>query len=359
MKIGIVTVHDSNNYGSFLQAYALQRVFQDMGHEVYFAVTRRKEFVKGTYIPAISVKKLIGHPIQTLKNRQSGILKWKAFLEDQKVFSEISGEELDQMDLVVLGSDEIWNVQVRSFQNPIFYGRGQRKAVAYGVSVGRAAYEDITKYPELVQDIRQIRSIMVRDSRTQRIVEKICGFMPETVCDPTFLVPRTIFKSTEKRSGNISGSYLLIYSYTISRELRDKIQEFARANGLKTVSACFYYRWADYNIMCGPLEFCRIIEEADYVITTTFHGTIFSVLNEKQFVSLPASIKTNDLLVRLGMEERLIESSTDLSTIQELLQKRMIDYGKVNCRISEMREKSLALLKKSMESTVNEYGKTL
>ena len=111
--------------------------------------------------------------------------------------------------------------------------------------------------------------------------------------------------------------------------------------------------------MCGPLEFCRIIEEADYVITTTFHGTIFSVLNEKQFVSLPASIKTNDLLVRLGMEERLIENSTDLSTIQELLQKRMIDYGKVNCRISEMRENSLALLKKSMESTVNEYGKTL
>ncbi|WP_072525300.1 polysaccharide pyruvyl transferase family protein [Clostridium sp. Marseille-P3244] len=359
MKIGIVTVHDSNNYGSFLQAYALQRVFQDMGHEVYFAVTRRKEFVKGTYIPAISLKKLIRHPVQTLKNRQSGILKWKAFLEDQKVFREISGEELDQMDCVVLGSDEIWNVQVRSFQNPIFYGRGQTKAVAYGVSVGRATYEDITKYPELVQDIRQIRSIMVRDTRTQSIIEKICSFIPETVCDPTFLVPRTIFKSTEKRSRYISESYLLIYSYSISRELQDKIQEFARANGLKTVSACFYYSWADYNIMCGPLEFCRIIEEADYVITTTFHGTIFSVLNEKQFVSLPASIKTNDLLVRLGMEERLIENSTDLSTIQELLQKRMIDYGKVNCRISEMRENSLALLKKSMESTVNEYGKTL
>lgn len=359
MKIGIITVHDSNNYGSFLQAYALQAVCRDMGHEVYFVRTRAKEFVKSTFIPEISLRELFRHPKSTLKNYRNGLLKWKAFLSDQKIFREISSEELDQMDRILLGSDEIWNVKVRSFQNPVFYGKGRTNVIAYAVSVGKADYDDLQSYPEFIRDIRKIPRIMVRDTRTQSVVEKICGFRPDIVCDPAFLIDGTLFRQKEIRKRRILDKYLLVYSYYISSRFQEKIQEFARSNHLKVVSVCFYYAWADYNIMCGPMEFCSVIENAEYVITTTFHGTIFSILNEKQFVTLPASIKTNDLLVRLNLKERIIDNDTDKEEIRELLQERAIDYERINKEILNMRHKSLALLIDSIESTVNCHGKTL
>lgn len=359
MKIGIVTVHDSNNYGSFLQAYALQEVCRDMGHEVYFVQTRGKTFVKSTFIPEISFGKLFRHPKSTLKNYWNGILKWKAFLSDQKIFREIHSEELDQMDMILLGSDEIWNVRVRSFQNPVFYGQGRTNVIAYAVSAGKADYEDMQSYPEFTRDIRKIRKIMVRDKRTQSVVEKICGYSPDIVCDPTFLTDSTLFRQKEKRKSRIPDRYLLVYSYYVSSRFQEKIREFARMNHLKIVSACFYCGWADYNIMCGPMEFCRMIEDAEYVITTTFHGTIFSVLNEKRFVTLPASVKTNDLLIRLNLKERIIDNDTDVEEIQKLLLQETIDYEKVKQEISQMREKSLAMLKDCINSVVNENGKKM
>ena len=79
MKIGIVTVHDSNNYGSFLQAYALQCVLQQMGHEVYFAVTRDKKFVKKIFVPALLQKKLFRHPFSLLRSRKNGRIKRKKY----------------------------------------------------------------------------------------------------------------------------------------------------------------------------------------------------------------------------------------------------------------------------------------
>lgn len=353
MKIGIVTVHDSNNYGSFLQAYALQCVLQQMGHEVYFAVTRDKKFVKKIFVPALLQKKLFRHPFSLLRSRKNGRIKRKAFLNDQKYFEEIEKEDLSKMDLVILGSDEIWNVQVKSFRNKIFYGSDLTNVLAYGVSVGRAGREDFVKYPEIISCIRNIHCVLARDNRTKEIVKEITGVSPDIVCDPTFLVDRSVFSRKDtvpvKKAAE---EYVLIYSYGIGEELEKKIKDFAEENRLKIVSACFYYKWADYNIMCGPMDFCSIIKGADCVITTTFHGTIFSVLNQKQFISIPASIKTNDLLEQIGLAERIVGEKAGVDVIQGLLKQDIIDYIEVNKRISDMRSKSLQLLTKGIDLTV-------
>ena len=228
MRIGIVTVHDSNNYGSFLQAYALQVVLQGMGHEVYFAKTRDKKFVKRIFVPALFQRELFKHPFTLFRARKNGRIKRKAFLHDQKIFKEIESVELKEMDLVILGSDEIWNVKVRSFQKRIFYGENLPDVIAYGVSTGRAELVDFQTYPNIIQDIKRIKTILVRDLRTKDIVEKIVDSIPDIVCDPTFLVDSTVLKKQTKVSLLIQKKYVLIYSYGISENLQKKIKKFEK-----------------------------------------------------------------------------------------------------------------------------------
>lgn len=352
MKVGIVTVHDSNNYGSFLQAYALKIVLEGYGHEVYFSRTRDKKLLKSIFVPKILQKKLLKHPIQVISDRKIGKEKRKAFLKDQEVFNEIDAEELKKMDVVILGSDEIWNTQVPTFRTGIFYGAGLENLIAYAVSVGRAEKKDIFLNEEIVRNIRRIPDIMVRDLRTKKIVEDITGEISEIVCDPTFLVDTSVFKSESKNRDVCASAYLLIYSYSIDEKLKLKIQKFAKDNNLKIVSACFKYQWADYNVMCGPLEFCEIIAKASYVITTTFHGTIFSVLNEKQFISFPASIKTVDLLIRLGLQDRIMNCEISDQEMSNCLKQNRINYDKVNKVIADFRNASLRLL----ENSIQKYG---
>lgn len=352
MKIGIVTVHDSNNYGSFLQAYALQRILNDYGHDVYFARTRDKKLLKSIFIPKILKKQLLKHPIRVVREHFIGIKKQKAFLEDQKIFKEIDVEDLPNMDLVILGSDEIWNTKVSSFQREHFYGKGLDNVMTYAVSVGNATLEDVWHYENIVNCIKKISCILVRDFQTQKIIEMITGNKPSIVCDPTFLVKPVVFHKSKKTCYMSKEKYLLIYSYGIGKELKNIIRKFAHENNFKIVSACFYYSWADENVMCGPLDFCDLMERASFVITTTFHGTIFSVLNQKQFVSFPASIKTTDLLNRLGISDRLMNKENSYEQISEAL-KKDIDYDEVNSKISEFREKSLPLLLNNLKN----YGR--
>lgn len=354
MKIGIATVHDSNNYGSFLQAYALQEVLEKMGHEVYFAKTRDKKFIEAIFVPKLLQKKTVRHPIQMIRDRRNGKRKRDAFFSDQKLFQEIENEKLKDMDIVILGSDEIWNVRVPPFRKGVFYGEGLENVIAYGVSVGKAEKREVLAFPEIISNIRKLPYIFARDVRTQEIVKEIQGIEPRLVCDPTFLVDKTLFREKNKAESRIKEDYVLIYSYGISEDLKHKIKRFAEKNNLKIVSACFYYNWADYNVMCGPLEFCDIIEHASYVITTTFHGTIFSILNEKQFVTFPASIKTNDLLERLGLKQRIMENSSDEEKVWHCLQEERINYAEVNEKIANMREEALGYLEESLESMVKE-----
>ena len=358
MKIGIVTVHDSNNYGSFLQAYALQCVLQQMGHEVYFAVTRDKKFVKKIFVPALLQKKLFRHPFSLLRSRKNGRIKRKAFLNDQKCFEEIEKEDLSKMDLVILGSDEIWNVCTPVFRNPMFYGEGAWTAptAAFAVSAGRAGYEDFRQYPDIIERIKRIPEIFVRDQNTMDIVEKITGECPKLVCDPTFLVPVESMKERYEDQYLREHRYLAVYLYpgSISKENVRQIRKFARKEKLTLVSVGFCNSWCDYNVNCRPLEFPSVLEGAEAVITGTFHGTIFSVLNHKQFVSISLTPKVKDLLRQLGIEERCADKA-DLSEgmLENKLTKELIDYGRIEETIRDMRRSSLLHLK----GVITEYDK--
>lgn len=358
MKIGIVTVPDSANFGSFLQAYALKLVLEEWGHTVVFFRTREQDYLEKLYVDWKPKKRNIKHPVQFVMKNLNGRKKRRKFLEDQELLEIREIQEDEKLDLILLGSDEIWNVCTPVFRKPVFYGEGTWKAptAAFAVSAGRAKYEAFLRYPDIIERIKRIPEIFVRDQSTMDIVEKITGECPKLVCDPTFLVPVERMKERYEDQYLTGHRYLAVYLYpgSISKENVRQIIKFARKEKFSLVSVGFYNSWCDYNVNCRPLEFPSVIEGAEAVITGTFHGTIFSVLNHKQFVSISLTPKVKDLLSRLGLEERCAEK-TGLSAdmLERKLTKELIDYGRIEDGIRDMRHSSLLHLK----GVITEYDK--
>lgn len=348
MRIAVVTVHDSANCGSFLQAYALKNILENDGHSVYFVRTRNAEYVRSLYYSFKLSGEWIKHPISCLRRYMYGKRKYRLYCNEGRCF-ETRDTFSEDTDVTVLGSDEIWNVKTPVFNNPIFYGEGAKNTVAYAVSSGLAKPSDFEGKDRLKELIKAIDLPLVRDEGTAQCVNAITQKTPEIVCDPTLAADREIFLNPCSDKYLKRHKYVLIYAYEPPKAARKIFKEYARKNGLKLVSAGFGYDWCDYNVMCSPLELSSVMKNAECVITTTFHGTVFSVLNRKKFVCIPLSGKTTDILSRLGLEQRQL-AFKDL-TINALADKitEDIDYKSVDKKIDDMKEKSLALLRELIE----------
>ena len=119
MKIGIVTVEKSANVGSFLQAYALQKVLEAWGHEVYFVSAGQESFFKREYCWFIPKRGNLKYPVKFIKRNLDGLKKYKLFAQDHKKLK--TWDKKEKLDLFILGSDEIWNVQRKIIMVPFLW----------------------------------------------------------------------------------------------------------------------------------------------------------------------------------------------------------------------------------------------
>lgn len=353
MKIGIVTVQDLNNFGTFLQAYGLKHTLESMGHEVYFIRSCTKKYARGMFYRIRPYGKEYRHLPSFISKNFKGWKKHKIFLRDQKCFRVLDHYEGEKLDLVILGSDEIWNTTNPLFRTPIFYGVGMKPVMAYAPSIGNATLEDMKCIPEEV--FRRIDPILARDVRTVEFLKTLQIDAP-LVCDPTILADTSIFRRSYRHRLMKKAPYLLLYSYghEIGEQMRSYILAFAKERGLQVLSAGFHIDWCDGSINCSPLDFCAVLESATYVFTATFHGTIFSILNHKQFISLPYSPKTTNVLQSVGLLGRLIdEEHFDQSTLETMMD-APIDYDEVDARIAVQRNESRELLKLGIAKAVSQ-----
>lgn len=345
MKIGIVTVQDSNNFGSFLQAYAMQTVLEKMGHEVVFIRSRPKKYIKRIFYRVRPDKRELLHLLRFIVTNWRGWRKYRRFQMEQKCFHVIENYKAEALDLVILGSDEIWNVQTAAFRQPIFYGEGMESVMAYAVSIGNAELKDMQCIPEAW--FRGIEPILVRDMHTEEFL-KTLKIKSSVVCDPTLLVNKNVFWRSYKSPLLNEQPFLLVYSYGLDQAYIKTICSFAQKRKMKVLSACFPFDWCDGVFDCTALDFCEVMEQASFVFTSTYHGTIFSILNHKQFVSLPQSRKTKDLLGILGISDRLVKEGMTESVLKVKLE-TPIEYSEVDKKIEKMREYSLKLLQEGID----------
>lgn len=317
MKIGIVTIFEGvTNLGSYLQAYALQMALQDMGHEVCF-VEKEPTF----WAIRRCICKL--NPKRELLLRFQKCVK---YLRGKKLLRTIPQERIaqEQFDCLIYGSDEIWNMDNPYFRDPLFWGtnHGGIPRIAYAASVG--AMEETTLYnnQNIAEGIFEFKEILVRDDRTKDMIGRFTQRMLPIVCDPTFLVPVQFLQRPAKVPKR---KYLLVYTYGVDKTIEDLIVRFARERGLIIISPCFWHAWCDKVIECEPLQFGTLIENAECVFTSTFHGAVFAMLNHKKCAILPMRSKVRDVVERMGAQKHLISAETTYEVFSEVMDQDFLD----------------------------------
>lgn len=339
MNISIITVyHPFTNLGSYLQAYALQKVLSKMGHDVTIAKT-------GPHVP--SALKLISH----LNPKREFFLRFKKAyfaLKDLYRLRIIGIEEANKSDLLIFGSDEIWNVTNKFFQQPIFWGIPFQNVpmIGYAVSVGHAMMEDFETHSSLTSNLTKFSKIFSRDKHTQDLLKSTLKIESELVIDPTLLVEAS---SLSEPIEIPKEDYLLVYTYGLDSDMICLIRQFAKNRNLKIVSPCFWHSWADTIIECSALQFSTLIRGAKYVFTSTFHGAIFSLINHKQCCILPIRDKVRAICETLKCEDRLINELISIKDFEKTMNLKF-DINGFEANLNALRVRSLRLLEDSIKN---------
>ena len=276
-KVSIVTLIGANNIGAFLQAFALCKTTEKLGYEVEFLTIPGKKANQ-------SKKDKI---LRYLKHKNYRLLWYK--IKTGKKYTEARGvlpiqpfEQNKRYESVIVGSDEMWNVISKSFQqHPHYFGKGVQadRIISYAPTAGNTTSEDFRKSG---MDFSDFDSLSVRDQRTYSLVSEFDSREVVRVLDPTFLlddydsfIPNVKFKS----------DFILVYSYGMTEKEIGMAKEFSKNARLPLYSVGTYNPWCKRNMDVTPFEFLAYLKQAKYVITSTFHGTALSIIFNKQFVS--------------------------------------------------------------------------
>ncbi len=320
MRIAVVTVYDGLNYGSYLQAFAMQALLEAMGHEVVFVqrmteaenlalfTTERPETDCGPFRGfwrTVRNHTLLRARIE--KENQYYLRQFPLYQEAWKHFPLVTPEQLHDVDCIVCGSDEIWNPCNLNIDVPFYtcadYG-GDIPKIAVSVSIGNAAASDFAGCPKVIRAIQDFRVILTRDRRSRTVIGELTGRDVKISCDPTLLVEKELFRG-HGGVPLISGAYILVYTYGLTKEESRIIREFATTHRYRIVSACMDISIADQVVNAPPLAFAELIERAAYCVTSTFHGTVFSLLFARRFCCIARYPKITELLQDVGAQDRL------------------------------------------------------
>lgn len=346
MKCGIVTVYNSINCGSFLQAYALACAVKKMGSEAVMIhqcfkghSSTLKRHLRRTAKTILTGK--FSETIELQKRRANFKKAWKKHLEITK--------SPETVDCFVLGSDVIWDASSAYFGGNHSFFMGMQfeegSVISYAPSVGFSTEKDIEKAGYFKEALSNMSSVSVRDKHSLELLTPYCDKDIELVCDPTYLIDTQDYKKISKPI--TLDNFLFIYCFgAVPSDYASQIKNFAKERGLKTVTFGTVNSWCDVQLPYDPLTFTSLYEKADYIITNTFHGTVFSTIYEKNFAVIKNDApKIVDVLDKLNLSDKMANGSESVSAILD----SDFHYDTVGQAVAEEREKSLGYLKRAIE----------
>lgn len=313
----IVTYYAGANYGAFWQAYGIGKYIEKCGFNVNYL--RHNEMQE---------------ELSSGKNEYERT-KNKAILEEINKSFDLTDDLKTKYDLVILGSDEIWNrtsAIKREYRQ--YWGQGIKATnkISYAPCAINTSWKRlIFKIPAL----KNLDGISVRDIQTSNTIKKIIGKEVPIVLDPTFLIS---YEFVNKPL--IEGEYLLIYSYGLIDKQIKVVKNYAKEKKLKIVVSGHNADWADYNPACSPKEWLSLFKYSNLVFTTTFHGTVFSIIFEKNFLLLGNNVKAVSLLDEFDLTDHICN---DCEQISEKIVNN-IDYNILNGMKTKMLGDSLYYL---------------
>lgn len=370
-KVGIMSMQRIANYGSFLQAYALKQLMEEVGCNVEFVdyhvgapvitenadsknkVVRKIE--KG--LETFQYRAPLAHKLSFIRYKQSFAQKYMPLLG---ITDEMNYNPT--VDCLVIGSDEVFNCIQKNSNvgySPELFGKNNhaKKLITYAASFGNTTLIKLEKYKkanEVGALLKKFDAISVRDANSGTIVEQLTGKEPVYNLDPvlTYDYKNRCDKIPQVQTNE---KYLILYAYAgrISNDEADWIAAYAKKKNLKVYAIGGIQKCADRFEVCSPFEVLAYFRNAEEVITDTFHGSIFSVITHRPFTTLIRKSvgnsygneeKLSDLLNRLGLTERMTTKVEETEHINQ----QPIDYEKVDDVLQKQREIAKAYLCQSI-----------
>lgn len=277
MRIGILTFHSALNYGAVLQTYATARFLQSLGHEA-FVVDYRNPVIARYSNPFSwsaeqfgkeGVKYMVKYPFSVcLRIRRR--LVFNRFVHRR--LQLCSCAEAEGLDLLLVGSDQLWNKQLTKGEDSVYFGKRfpNVRKMTWAVSAGETNLD-----PEEIRMLGQVfEAISVRE---QSLADKI----PQSVLlpDPTLLLSPAEWEELVRP---VSGKYVLAYPLRYEREVMETAERKAREMQLELkVISPFVKLGSSWIQMASPEEFISLIHGAAYVVTSSFHGAAFSLMFDR------------------------------------------------------------------------------
>ena len=375
MKVGLITYHSAYNFGSVLQAYATQEVISNIigNCEIinYRTAEQKRVYAifkwdKGAKFIRSLVKNILIIP--TYHNRVKRAKKYEEIIG--KLFNlsrEVTKPQdvysmWEQYDLIVSGSDQIWNKHSNEMENvsweymkPYLLAGYKGKKISYASSLTNMTDDEIAY---ILPDIKAFDCISFREENTATKVRNDFNVENVSVLDPTFLLTREEWVNKLSLMRQETSDYILFYVLSRRTEIKH-MMSIVKKIGIKTgkkvkmispLTTSFSGQDVEILEEVDPIDFMNLIYNASMVVTDSYHGTILSVNLGKDVFSVcrgfPSDFRKIDVLNRLGMSTRIIQNIEDLLAREY----EPIDYAVVNDNIRLLREKSMNYLVEALRS---------
>lgn len=361
MKIGIITYHCSNNYGAQLQAYATCRFLRQRGYEA--------EILDCNTIGKGPIFRWAWHsPKAILGSIRNNLLSLVSEKKRQRLFEHFSHnmlplskpchteqeieEACKEYDYIITGSDQVWHPMICEGHTFFFLDLPipNNRKIAYAPSFGVSEYskEEVDRYMPLINDIGHLS---VREESGRNLIKKYTGRDAKIVIDPTMLLTKSDWDKI-----TVPAKYKrYLFYFTILDEPNgtdELVRKIAHKKGLQivrigTVRDIVKKEFINARAN-GPQHFLGLVRDADFVVTTSFHGTVFSILYHKQFLCVLNNNDRNSrmetLLGELGLTDRMVRN-VDLEIIND---SEPINYRKVDDKLKELRRESIQFIEESI-----------
>ena len=380
MKVGILTILNVNNYGAELQCCALYRKLQQLGYDaevinylfgihpehVFDGETRTvpiplKQLIKVKLLPVVQNMFCMFHQKnKRLRNKRFDEFHAKYNHLTSTVYPSVKSlyEAKFNYDVLCIGSDQVWNYMKGYSLEPFFacFDKNNTKKITYASSIGLSSLS-VEAEQVFKKELASFAYISVREQQASEILEKLLNRKIDVVLDPTLILNKQEWIEVAKYDMCPKEKYLLVYIVTIKPcdYVLTLARHIAKRRNLKIVRICrdAYPEHSGSDVeeilTAGPSDFVGLFSKAEFVVTNSFHGTVFSINFSKPFYSVIKShhstnSRLTSILKKLGLEDRIVPVGSQLPMISD------IDFSDPSAKLEAERKLSIEYINKALSN---------
>ena len=357
MRVGVMTFLHNDNFGSTLQAWALQRALTELGYEAEHIdyAPSRFEKLRNLLISGNSPRLVLeGLRKRAVKAGNEGARRksaaFRSFYQEEMRLSPVCADhaalarQARAYDLLVCGSDQVWSPV---WLNPVYVldFAGSKPRVAYAPSLGVKAIGSAKKARRMTALIRPFSAVSVREEEGAAVLSGLLGRTVPVMPDPVCLQPREVWQRLARRPGR-KHPYLLCYFIGDDPSYWRRVEEYARKTGLRVkvipVTENAYRQPYDLADGLSPAQWLGWLDEAAYICTDSFHGAVFAAILQRPF-SVFRRYRDDD------PESKNSRIDTLMRRLSLDAEGEDIPWEQVSARLGEMRRQGLDWLKAALE----------